>query len=266
MNCRICGSATTDSFLLVAPEDASLVRAFHCRRCSAYFTNPPSASYDDWDGVGYYLGHAAYIQERHEKLFAFVETLTGGSRRFLDIGAGLGLSLKVGIARGWKARGIEPNKTLAAYAERELGLNVIHGYFGRGSASMQLLRDDSYEYILIDNVLEHIHRPVEFLQDAESLLSRGGLMVVAVPPVDWLRRLLAQSAFIRNRVTYASINAFYSPIQHVNFFSRRAFEILTATHLQAKLLPVRFHHHWLLDNAVAAIAGIFTGYCFLRKP
>lgn len=45
-----------------------------------------------------------------------------------------------------------------------------------------------YDYLLIDNVLEHVGDPVGFMeQQALGLLAERGVALVAVPPVDWLR-------------------------------------------------------------------------------
>jgi SAM-dependent methyltransferase len=265
MKCRICGLPAEESYLLEVHGTADRVQAFYCGNCSAYFTDPAPVSYDDWDGAPYYLAHAAYIEARHDKLFRLVEAVTGSKGRFLDIGSGLGLSLKVARARGWEACGIEPNKSLAAFGRDKLGLDVVHGYFRSDGDPLGGIRQKRFEYILIDNVLEHVTNPVEFLQDAEALLGASGILVVAVPPVDWLRSLFARLSYVRNRIGYASVNPFFDPVQHVNYFSRQALDNLARLHLSARPLSLHFHHHWLLNNRVAMVAGIFGGYYFLGK-
>src|SRR3546814_19467642 len=98
----------------------------------------------------------------------------------IDIGSGMGFSLQVAKARGWTASGIEPNQALVLSA-KERGIDVVHGY----------LSDDAvgqYDVVLIDNVLEHVPDPVAMIRQATRLMAPDALLVLAVPPFDWLRR------------------------------------------------------------------------------
>src|SRR3546814_12931092 len=102
----------------------------------------------------------------------------------------MGFSLQVAKARGWTASGIEPNQALVLSA-KERGIDVVHGY----------LSDDAvgqYDVVLIDNVLEHVPDPVAMIRQAKRLMAPDALLVLAVPPFDWLRRWLGTIPIIRN--------------------------------------------------------------------
>jgi len=212
-------------------------------------------NYDDADLTGYYLPHAAAILSRYERVFSHLERFVGTSR-FLDIGAGMGFSLQVARRRGWAAQGLEPNRTLAQYAQRE-GLNVVNAYLGKDTGG-------SFEVVLMDNVLEHILDPLDFMRDAARLLAPDGIIVVAIPPLDWLRQWLCRSAYVRARVMHPQLNVFREVDEHVNMFSRKAMHrLLHAVGLD--LLDMRFHHSRVFDNVLFRGLGLDDGYYFITR-
>ena len=120
-----------------------------------------------------------------------------------------------------------------------------------------------YDYLLIDNVLEHVGDPVGFMKQALGLLAERGIALVAVPPVDWFRVMLGQNSLVRACSHSAQINLFYDPEQHVNYFSRWAMQRLIEERLGYALLPNRFHHSPILDNPLARFCGFESGYFFI---
>lgn len=270
-NCRICGKQVKALFRVPAHRDRMLkLEVYHCANCAAYYTFPPGFDYDAPDeGVtDYYQRHRDYIVGRHTRIFDFVESLTGlGAGRFFDIGVGAGYSMQVAENRKWQAVGIEPSSLLAEFAKTQ-----SRGIVLQGMLSDDLLRNNpaaiqgGFDYILIDNVLEHISNPAGFLNTALPLLNDNGIMLIAIPPVDWFRVLLARIAWLRNRCNVARWNLFYDPEQHVNYFSRKSMRHLVEGCLGAQLLDVRFHHSRILRGKLAAMLGFETGYYFIGKP
>lgn len=267
--CRVCGE--TAPYRLVAPGDRTgeRIAVHYCRRCKAHYTAPPAYDYHSQDEglIAYYEAHRAYIVWRHNRILDYLGTTFGlESGRFLDIGSGAGYALEVAQNRGWDVRGIEPGNTLAEYSKLRLGGRVTRGYFTPElCASLRAANPAGHDYMLIDNVLEHVSEPVEFMKLALSLLTENGVALVAVPPVDWLRVLLGRSGWVRARSRSAQVNLFYDPEQHVNYFSRRAMRRLVGERLGHVLLPQRFHHSWILDNPLARLCGFETGYYFIAR-
>ena len=97
------------------------------------------------------------------------------------------------------------------------------------------------------------------------MLIPGGLLLVAIPPVDWVRLGLASIPDIRQSSSSAQLNLFYDPEQHVNYFSRKAIKILTEKVGGCQLTDSRFHHSTLLNNWVARMLRFETGYYFIVK-
>lgn len=255
MNCRICQQPTRVSYALHSNTFNLDVQVFYCSACDAYFSEGSPVDYEhinDFNLIDYYLGHEQVIRSRYQKIFAYIESLTQPNH-FFDIGAGMGFSLEVATQRGWTSSGLEPNPELANHA-KERGLNVRNTYL-TGAISGE------YDFILIDNVLEHILQPKDFLHQAVQLLKPSGVMMVAVPPVDWLRKGFSASSWVRERVAIPQINIFYDVDQHVNMFSRKAMGRLLES-VGLRLLDQRFHHSRAYDNVLFRSLRLDDGYYF----
>lgn len=252
MNCRICERTMGGVFTLHSQRHDIDVPVYRCSHCDAYFSDGGPVNYADANLVDYYQRHAEVIRARYERLFERVES-TVGPGRFLDIGAGIGFSLDVARRRGWSARGLEPNRELVRHATGR-GMDVLHGYLD-GSLH------GTYDFVLLDNVLEHVPDPIRFLRDAAHLVDRRGLLVIAVPPVDWLRKLRGAIPAVRNGVTRPQLNVFAEVDEHVNILGRRAMAAL-ARRIGIRLSPARFHHSAVYDNPVYRALGLDDGYYF----
>jgi len=250
MDCRICAGPTEGVFDLHSHRHWVTVPVFRCQRCDAYFSNGGPVSYDTEDLTGYYLRHANAIRGRYERVFEHVESTLPPSR-FLDIGAGMGFSLEVARHRGWQSAGIEPNRALALHAQQR-GLDVSHAYLD-GS------QHGEHDLILIDNVLEHVPEPVSFLRNAARLLSEKGVLLVAVPPMDWLRKGLAAFPYVRDKVRRPQLNIFGEVDEHLNMLGRRAMAALVQA-VGLRLRPSRFHHSKVYNNLAVRALGLDDGY------
>lgn len=267
--CRLCGQAAPPRLVAKGHRSGKLIKVYFCRACNAHFTDPPDFDYETQDEglIAYYEVHRDYILRRHNQIFDYLEKAFNLARgNFLDIGSGAGYSLEVAAKRGWDAQGVEPGSTLAEYSQALLHGHVIHGYFTPElRTSLQAMHPAGYDYLLIDNVLEHVSDPVTFLELALGMLSKRGFALVAIPPVDWLRVLLGRNPLVRTRSRSAQIDLFYDPEQHVNYFSRQAMQRLVEERLGYRLLPNRFSHSKILGNKFARFFGVETGYFFIVR-
>lgn len=270
MKCRLCGVETRKKYTLKGRRAKHSIAVNYCCACSIHFCETVDYDYKDSDEniINYYENARGYIESRHHKIFNFIrDNFYKQSDVFLDIGLGIGYSLKVAQELGWQAIGVEPNITLEDYSRNVLKLNTVNCYLSEDTINTikKMLPDGLADYILIDNVLEHIPEPVVFFQNALSLTKPGGLILVAIPPIDWLRLGLASIPYVRENSTSAQINLFYDPEQHVNYFSRKAIRILTEKVGGCKLSHLRFHHSKLLNGWMARVMGFETGYYFIVK-
>ena len=95
----------------------------------------------------------------------------------LDVGCAEGFFLK-GIEDNckWKAEGFDIVKSAVEFANNELGVKV---YFG----VMEKLEEceERFDFIRMNNVIEHVQNPFSFLKKTNKILKTGGLVWCSTP-------------------------------------------------------------------------------------
>ncbi len=103
--------------------------------------------------------------------------------RALEIGCGSGAFLALLKQHGWQVAGIELSKTAAATAKREFDIEV----FTDGLDQAPFARE-SFDYIHLSHVIEHLPDPVEALQTVRRWLKPTGTIYIETPNVDSFAR------------------------------------------------------------------------------
>jgi len=272
MKCRICKTKIEKIYSCIGVRSHLDIPVYCCNDCKAYFTFPPKVDYSAPSNsiIDYYSKSRLAIEARHESIIKHLElNFPHSKRKFLDVGCGIGYSLSVAKNLGYYAVGIEPSNSLAQYAKKHININVIEGFF-----SEKLICEDNklnsnlFDYILIDNVLEHVDNPIIFLRLAQKLLTKNGILIIAVPPVDWFRRLLIKFSYIRGNIKSSRINLFYDVEQHINYFSRHSIKaLIKESNVDLELIypEVKYHHSPILNGRLARLLNFETGYYFISK-
>lgn len=105
----------------------------------------------------------------------------------LDVGCGFGQSLGYHMARGCDVHGVEADENIRRVAEHH-GLNVKVGLFDADN-----YQKDSFDYVTLDQVVEHVAEPVSFLAGVNDVLKPGGMAVVSTPNAQgWGSRLFGK--------------------------------------------------------------------------
>jgi SAM-dependent methyltransferase len=140
---------------------------------------------------------------------ALAETLTewlrarpaAEAQSLLDIGSGMGRTFlyldAAGIASRFDLLGIDidPQRKDDVYAESPW--NIV-----RGDAEAELdFPDDSFDVVVCEQLLEHLHRPEVTLDSVRRILKPDGLFIVGVPifpePIAWIRRAFVKRFGLR---------------------------------------------------------------------
>ncbi len=213
-----------------SPRD--LVRAIvRCRECGlgmlpARLRGSTEAAYAEGEDPSY-VQQAAERIANADRLLRLVPT--GG--RLLDVGCACGFLLVAARERGFAVQGIEPSAWATAYARREFGLDVWHGYLEAAP-----LEPDSFDVVVLADAIEHLPDPRAALRKLHGLLKPGGRLLLLTPDlgslvarlagVHWwgllddhyhyfdrrtLRRLLADEGFAVERI--AALGRQF-PLQH----------------------------------------------------
>ena len=110
------------------------------------------------------------------------------SGKLLDVGSGSGQFLARMRNLGWAVEGVEPDPN-AAYASREI-FNVP---VREGTIYDQNYPSMYFDAVTLNNVIEHVHKPIDLLRECHRVLKPGGRLVITTPNAESLcARLFGQ--------------------------------------------------------------------------
>jgi SAM-dependent methyltransferase len=122
------------------------------------------------------LRRLGVIEARDQLLGMYLKGVPKGS--LLEIGCGSGARLAGLALEGWQVLGQEVDPHSADHATSRYGVSVLVG-----DLQSLGLEAESFNCILMNHVLEHLHDPVGTLQECHRLLKPNGLLVVVTPNV-----------------------------------------------------------------------------------
>src|SRR5262247_528501 len=177
--CPICRDVTTKRFQcrvnLVGSTAYDLVE---CLACGVLYFHPlpPEAELTCFYSAAYY----SFDRSREEaKGRWFAARLQRWKSRgtFLDVGCATGFFLH-GIQQHsqWEVYGTDVGPSAVQFARTQLGLNVQGGNL----ADVQF-PSNYFDYVHVNNVLEHVLNPLELLQECWRVIKPDGMVYLAVP-------------------------------------------------------------------------------------
>lgn len=131
--------------------------------------------------------------------------------RVLDIGCGFGESLAYHRMRGCDAHGVEADRNVANVAQHH-GLSVRIGLFDPDAYA-----PESFDYVTMDQVIEHMVDPIAALRGVARVLRPDGQLVMSTPNADGLGARVFGRRWIH----------WHSPY-HLHFFSARSLDAAAA--------------------------------------
>lgn len=150
-------------------------------------------------------GFQEWLEGEHASAFRWVPR----GVRVLDVGCGFGETLAYHNARGCDAYGVDPDENLLRVAER-YGLNARVGLFAAND-----YEPESFDFVTLDQVIEHVADPRSFLRDVAAVLRPGGTAIVTTPNSNGYGGRLLGRRWINWHVPY-----------HLQQFSRHSLSIL----------------------------------------
>jgi len=128
--------------------------------------------------------HWWFLARRHivwSLVSRYVEGECDRRLRICDLGCGTGGNLAA-LAEKHDVAGVEYSPQALKYAQRHLGDRVRQGSLPDGVD----LPDESFDVVLLTDVLEHIENDTGSANTAMRLLRPGGIVVATVPAYQWL--------------------------------------------------------------------------------
>lgn len=139
------------------------------------------------------------------RILSIVSELSPG-KRLLDVGCGYGFYVREAKNRGFRVDALELSEFDRRCTHQIAGIQPESVTFEEFETE-----PDSYDVILMSQILEHVLDWVEWIDKAGRLLTPGGLLALALPNFDsFLRRLLDTD------------DPLVHPPDHLNYFKRTA--------------------------------------------
>ena len=193
--CPVCGRELPEVALVARDKWFGRGEAFElhgCPDCRLAVTYPePSADeleayypaeYQSWQHPSRSL---RLVRDLTARLRASLPPWGGFRRRgagaMLDVGCGRGDLLLRFAEAGWSVAGLDISES-AVRAARELGVEAQVGTIDTAP-----LPEASFDLVVMNHALEHLHDPAGAIGHAHRLLRDGGSLIVAVP--NWDSRL-----------------------------------------------------------------------------
>lgn len=200
--CRICGGKI-DLKNCVYDDRYSYSGCFYIYKCiscghrfiSCEFTSAqlvklytdyyPRSTYDvaSYKSVEGAHGFSAWFNGVARSAYCWVP----GNVRVLDIGCGFGETLGYHKDRGCEVYGVEADENIRRVADK-YGFNVHIGLFDPNQ-----YEHDFFDYVTLDQVIEHVTNPIETLQGCARVLKPGGIAILSTPNANgWGARLFGR--------------------------------------------------------------------------
>ena len=190
-----------------------------CRDCGAayFFPVPPPEEIARCYPAAYFRGFFRQYWKDYYKGRALALQLSGwrSKGRLLDVGCALGTMLAGARDHsGWSVQGLEYSAEAAGMGSALNELPIVSS-----SVSGAPFPDGSFDYVNVNNVLEHESDPVAAMKKVSQLLGPGGRVELTVPngPVDLLPTV---ALYRRGRAVKTRHDG------HLFYFPRRTLELL----------------------------------------
>lgn len=178
--CLVCASSMSGA---VYPDSCDYITGdsfsvLQCPQCATAWTSPVPSNLEPYYPRSYRRYNAIIISILK---FLYRQRVVRWARRFpkagsaLELGCGDGFMLNALRSLGWTVAGTERTEDMARFAREQFGLTVYV------ESQQPIPPGAKFDLVVLFQVLEHLHNPVEELTRAASLLAPGGSVIVAVP-------------------------------------------------------------------------------------
>ncbi|MFA4884234.1 MAG: class I SAM-dependent methyltransferase [Candidatus Margulisiibacteriota bacterium] len=129
----------------------------------------------------YSRAEVEYFQNKIEQRYQVIKEHLGGNKKtFLDVGCGEGWALKFFKSKGWQVVGLDYSEYGCKKNNPECADDLIVGDIYENLSAI-IAKENRYDVIWLDNVLEHVLDPYKLLKDCRSIISDQGVCVIEVP-------------------------------------------------------------------------------------
>ena len=211
--CPICSNQSSELKYELA------FAVYQCTKCRFQFC--PEAAFDKSfiSGLDEEARDKALKQLRKDNFQKIIQSINKyktNNYKGLEVGCGYGWFLEVCKENFIECKGIEPETRFNERYKTE-GLNVTNGFYPN-----DLQADTKYDFIVFNDVIEHLPDLKAIMKTNYSLLNPGGLLIINLPVQEGLVYFFSKAAYVFGIKSFLNrmwqFN-FHSP--HLSYFTKR---------------------------------------------
>jgi 2-polyprenyl-3-methyl-5-hydroxy-6-metoxy-1,4-benzoquinol methylase len=228
--CPICKAEKSTTYLIVNGWESWTkgrnYKIFQCCECFTIFSENSLEDIDRFYSDGLYkdtqnrfrifVELVQYIFQR-ERLSKIRKVKKEG--KLLDIGCGKGRFLAYVSRFGWDVYGVEPSST-GRYSALNKNLRI--------TTTLEELGEKKFDIVTLWHVLEHIDKPIEFLEKIKDHLDHSGVIIIGVPNIDSLQAKISASKWLHLDVPRHRLH--YSPMSIRNVLNLAGYRVVSIDH------------------------------------
>jgi SAM-dependent methyltransferase len=205
----------------------------YCKSCDYWHGNLTVAidsAYDESADAIDDQGYISALDELRAKNFQIIldelaRQTDGIKLSILDVGCASGSFMSLATSQGHIVTGVEPNKTLCAFA-RKRGLNVVGDYFPPAEPFLS-----KFDVIIFNDVFEHIPDINLILESCKANLKDDGLLILNLPNSDGLIFRIARVLNVFNVLgPWNRLWQVMFKTPHLHYFNHRSLNKLSQKH------------------------------------
>jgi SAM-dependent methyltransferase len=187
-SCNLC-DAKKFAVLATTDRDGNYLRTVICQECGLVWSDPFPINPAEYYQKDYRILYKGVYQPKIKHIYRAakvalnryqrLKTYLAGKNQVLDIGSGGGEFAYLLSKLGFTVQGIEPNEGYGNYSKTEYGLDVKIGFAQNTEFAAQ-----SFDFVMMNHVLEHVDNPSLVLNKIQGWLKNEGLLAIEVPNVE----------------------------------------------------------------------------------
>jgi len=252
--CPLCGQIPSTPFL--SKNGYAIARCAHCEllhvkptpseeKLRTHYQNPAYFTGEEEQGYRSYADMRRALLPHFRRRVQMLDRQLPARGRLLDFGCAAGYFLEVARADGWQVAGVELSESMSQTASQALRIPI--------ATSLERLPEKDFDAITLWEVVEHLPRPLQTLNDLRERLRPGGGLMLSTPNTGHWQAIRESEAWVG-----------YRPPSHLLFFTQATLtEVLrragfTAIHI-AKVSPLPPLPGWLRRLSAPLQHGLTRG-------
>lgn len=253
-----------DSYICTSPDLSNHGDIVQCKNCKMVYNNPqPDA--DQLINLYKEVVDPSYILQSKGRKLTFKHTITQLQEyikppgNLLDVGCYTGIFMESAIASGWRVYGVELSSWAASIAQK-LGKGTVF----KSTLDQIPLHSSSMDVVTMWDVIEHLSKPKQILENIASLLRPGGILALSTYMIDsFAVKVLGRKYpfFMDMHVVHFSRDTLS------RMLSMLGFEILSIRkHKRTIMLDYLLDRTWNLLPALKPMLKPLAGSQLIKKP